>query len=91
VTISSTISRLAAVQEAGALEAETVVSLREAFEVVMHVRLDHHARQLGRDETPDNVVDPEELPPLARAQLREAFRAIAAAQKKLSVYVPLGM
>jgi len=24
-------------------------------------------------------------------QLREAFRAVAAAQKRLSVYVPLGM
>jgi hypothetical protein len=39
----------------------------------------------------DNIVDPATLAPLARAQLREAFRAIAAAQKLLSVYVPMGM
>jgi CBS domain-containing protein len=91
ITISSTISRLAAVEEAGTLDAETVVSLREAFEIIMDVRLEHHARQLTDDATPDNVVDPATLPPLARAQLREAFRAIAAAQKKLSVYVPLGL
>ncbi len=91
ITISSTISRLEAVHEVGALDAETAVSLREAFEIVADVRLDHHARQLEAGAQPDNVVDPPTLPPLARAQLREAFRAIAHAQKKLSVYVPLGM
>jgi CBS domain-containing protein len=91
ITISSTISRLAAVHEIGALDAETAVSLREAFEIVADVRLGHHARQLEAGAEPDNVVDPSTLPPLARAQLREAFRAIAHAQKKLSVYVPLGI
>jgi len=44
----------------------------------------------GSFQTVDNVVDPATLPPLTRSQLREAFRAIAHAQKKLSVYVPLG-
>jgi len=91
ITISSTISRLAAVHEAGVLDAETSASLREAFEIVMDVRLEHHARQLLAEAEPDNVVDPAALPPLARAQLREALRAIAHAQKQLSVYVPLGL
>jgi Putative nucleotidyltransferase substrate binding domain len=40
---------------------------------------------------PNNIVDPASLPPLKRLQLREAFRAVAHAQKKLSVYVPLGI
>jgi CBS domain-containing protein len=91
VTISSTIDRLAAVHEAGALDDDTAAALDEAFEVMMRVRLEHHAVQLGAGAEPTNVVDPSELPPLARAQLREAFRAVAAAQKKFSVYVPLGM
>jgi hypothetical protein len=30
------------------------------------------------------------LPPLARKELREAFRAIAAAQQQLYRFVPLG-
>jgi len=42
-------------------------------------------------EPVDNTVDPATLPPLARSQLREAFRAIAHAQKRLGVYVPMGM
>jgi CBS domain-containing protein len=91
VTVSSTMSRLAAVHEAGALDDETAAALDEAFEILMRVRLEHHAVLLETGGEPDNVVDPSTLPPIARAQLREAFRAIAAAQKKLSVYVPLGI
>ena len=48
-------------------------------------------RSSRRARQPTNVVAPATLPPLTRAQLREAFRAIAHAQKKLSVYVPLGI
>ena len=91
ITISSTADRLAAVRGAGALDTETAEALREAFEIVMRLRLDHHAEQIEADAKPDNVVDPAELPPLTRTQLREAFRAVAHAQKKLSVYVPLGL
>jgi signal-transduction protein with cAMP-binding, CBS, and nucleotidyltransferase domain len=57
----------------------------------MRLRLEHHADQIAAHAEPDNVVDPAELPPLTRSQLRDAFRAIAHAQKKLSVYVPLGL
>jgi CBS domain-containing protein len=91
ITISSTADRLAAVKEAGAVDDETAEALREAFEIVMRLRLEHHAGQIEAGTQPDNVVDPAELPPLARTQLREAFRAVAHAQKKLSVYVPLGL
>jgi CBS domain-containing protein len=91
VTISSTIDRLAAVREAEALDDDTAAALAEAFEILARVRLEHHAAQLDAGEPTDNVVDPDTLAPLARAQLREAFRAIAAAQKRLAVYVPIGM
>ena len=40
---------------------------------------------------PDNFIDPKALPPLLRQDVREAFRAIAAAQKRLSVWVPAGI
>jgi CBS domain-containing protein len=91
ITISSTIDRLEAVQASGALEAETATALREAFEIVMRIRLDNHAAQLEKGGEPTNIVAPAALPPLTRAQLREAFRAIAHAQKLLSVYVPQGL
>ncbi len=91
VTISSTTARLAAVHEAGGLDDDTSAALDEAFSILMRVRLEHHAGQLEAGRPTDNIVDPDTLPPLARVQLREAFRAVAAAQKRLSVYVPLGM
>jgi CBS domain-containing protein len=91
ITISSTVDRLVAVEESGALDGETATALAEAFQLIMRVRLEHHAAQIGAGATPDNVVDPAELGPLTRAQLREAFRAVAHAQKRLSVYVPLGL
>jgi CBS domain-containing protein len=91
ITISATTDRLEAVQAAGALDADTAAALREAFEIVMRIRLDNHAAQIEAGEEPTNVVAPASLPPLMRAQLREAFRAIAHAQKLLAVYVPLGL
>jgi CBS domain-containing protein len=91
VTISSTIDRLAAVHEAGGLDDDTAAALDEAFAILMRVRLEHQAVQIETGRPTDNVVDPDTLPPLARAQLREAFRAVAAAQKRFSVYVPLGI
>jgi CBS domain-containing protein len=91
VTISATNDRLIAVQELGALDDETGSALREAFAVLMRIRLEHHADQVEAGIAPDNTVDPAELPPLTRSHLRDALRAVAAAQKRLSVYVPLGL
>ena len=75
----------------GTAEVQLVAQLREAFEIVSRVRLDHHAACIDAGRDPDNVIDPKELPPLMRVHLREALRAVAAAQKQLGVYVPLGM
>jgi CBS domain-containing protein len=91
ITVSGTVDRLAALQEAGALDAETTAALTEGFQIVMRIRLEHHATQIESGGQPNNVVDPVDLRPLTRAQLREVFRAIAHVQKRLSVYVPLGL
>jgi len=55
------------------------------------IRFQHHASQIQAGRAPDNMVDPEDLPPLARLDLREALRTVTAAQKQLGHYVPLGM
>jgi CBS domain-containing protein len=91
ITISSTLDRLVAAQELGALDAETAAALREAFEIVARIRLEHHASCIAAGRDPDNLIRPKDLSPLTRVYLREAFRAVAAAQKQLAVYVPLGM
>src|SRR5262249_46088761 len=86
VTISATLDRLVAVEELGRVPRVEATALREAFDVAWRIRLAHHARQLESGQTPDNYIDPETLGPLEREELREAFRAIAAAQKRLQVY-----
>jgi CBS domain-containing protein len=91
ITISGTVDRLVAAQETGRLDAETATALREAFETVTRVRLERHAECLADGRPADNRVDPEALPPLRRAALREALRAVTDAQRQLSVYVRLGM
>jgi CBS domain-containing protein len=91
ITISATVERLAAVEELGAINKETAQSLFEAFEVIWQVRLAHHAEQCRADLPPNNLIRPDQLAPLARKELREAFRAIAAAQQQLNRFVPLGI
>jgi CBS domain-containing protein len=91
ITISSTLDRLVAAEEVRAVEKETAEALRESFTVIAGVRLQHHAAQIEAGQLPDNLIDPNELPPLTRRELREAFRIIAHTQKRLNVYVPLGL
>jgi CBS domain-containing protein len=91
ITISGTVDRLLAAQETGQLDAETATALREAFETVTRVRLERHAECLAAGRPADNRIDPEALPPLRRAALRDALRAVADAQRRLSVYVRPGM
>jgi CBS domain-containing protein len=91
VTISATLDRLVAAQEVGGMDADTATGLREAFAIVSRIRIAHHAAQVEGGTPIDNLIDPGELAPLARNELREAFRVIAHAQKRLSAYVPSGV
>jgi signal-transduction protein with cAMP-binding, CBS, and nucleotidyltransferase domain len=91
ITISATLDRLVAAEGLGAISKETAQSLREAFEVIYQIRLDHQAEQVGAGLKPDNIIRPEELQPAARAELREAFNAIGRAQQPLYRFVPLGI
>jgi CBS domain-containing protein len=91
ITIAATLDRLVAAEGLGAMNKETAQSLREAFAIICQARVDHHAQQIRAGLRPDNLIRPEELPPLARAELREAFHAIGRAQQQLSRFVPYGI
>jgi CBS domain-containing protein len=83
VTSASTRERLKAAGEAGTLPAGDAQLLREAFDLVGELRLAHQVDQLRAGVVPDDHVDPETLSPLMRAQLKEAFRAVASVQKRV--------
>jgi CBS domain-containing protein len=91
VTISSTVGRLHAAEDAGTLAPDTVASLLEAFALMTRLRLEHQAAQAEAATEPDNRIDFGALPPLTREQLKTAFKAVAEAQHALSRFVPLGM
>jgi CBS domain-containing protein len=88
VTISSTLDRIEAAASIGVLDRAVADGLREAFEVINRIRFDHHAGQVQAGATPDNLIDPEELPPIARAELREALAVVRRAQKRVGAWSP---
>jgi CBS domain-containing protein len=91
ITTSATLDRLSAAEEVGQLDADTASSLREAFGIVLRVRHEHHAACFRAGRVADNRIDPDELSAPRRAGLIEALRAVADAQKRLSVVRPLRM
>jgi CBS domain-containing protein len=84
VTSASTRARLRAAGEAGTLTADDAATLTEAFDLICAVRLDHQVEQLRAGEKPDNHLHPGMLTPVARASLKEAFRAVAAVQRRVA-------
>ena len=79
----STVTRLRIASLHGTTDGDTARELQDAFESVCRVRLEHQAAQIERGVPPDNRIDPAELPSPARRQLKEAFRAIARAQRRV--------
>jgi CBS domain-containing protein len=88
VTISGTVDRIEAAASVGALDRGVADGLREAFEVINRVRFEHHAAQVQAGATPDNLIDPEELAPIARGELREALGVVRRAQKRVGAWSP---
>jgi hypothetical protein len=53
----------------------------EAFELFSALRLEHQVTQIEQGREPDDMLDPEEIDPLTRRYLRDAFREVAAVQR----------
>jgi CBS domain-containing protein len=83
ITIQSTVERLAAVCEVDAEAAECDRTLRESYLDLQQLQLEHHAGGVHTGRKPDNIIDTDALRPLTRVRLREALRAVAAAQERL--------
>jgi CBS domain-containing protein len=88
VTISPTIDRIEAVANMGGLERDVADGLSEAWSVITRLRFEHHAAQIADGKPPDNLIDPDALPPIARADLREALHVVRRAQKRLGAWSP---
>jgi CBS domain-containing protein len=91
VTSASTRERLRAAADAGTLSRSDAQTLEDAFDMISELRLQHQVDQLRAGVTPDNHVDPKALSELTRSHLKEAFRAIAAVQKRIAAELDLGV
>src|SRR3712207_9048506 len=79
-----------AAAEAGTLPADDVRNLREAFDLVLELRLDHQVEQLRAGRRPDDHLAPADLDPVTRGALKEALRGVSAGQRRLSRPTPPG-
>jgi CBS domain-containing protein len=84
VTCTSTAERLRVAGDAGTLPPTDAGTLLEAYELIVELRVEHQIAQLSAGERPDNFIDPAALSPLTRSHMREAFRAVAAVQKRVA-------
>jgi CBS domain-containing protein len=91
ITISPTLDRIEAIASASVLEPGVAGALAEAFIVIARVRFEHHAALIAAGKPPDNLIDPDELPPIARGELREALHSVRRSQKQLGVWQPVGL
>jgi CBS domain-containing protein len=91
VTSASTRERLRAAAAAGTLSDAHARTLDDALTLITDLRVEHQVNQLRAGEEPDDFVNPAALTGLTRSYLREAFRAVASVQKRVSAELKLGV
>lgn len=79
----STQDRLEDAADKGVLHPDSMADLRDAFEFISTVRLQHQARQIENNQTPDNFVSPEQLSSLERRHLKDAFEVVRTLQEAM--------
>jgi CBS domain-containing protein len=89
VSAASTPARLDAAETEGTLAGDDAAVLRDAFELVCALRMEHHVDRLRAGLPPDDLIDPKRLPPLTRTSLKEAFRAVARVQRGITLQLGL--
>jgi CBS domain-containing protein len=85
VSAASTRARLEAAEAAGTLGSEDAAILRDAFELISELRIEHQVEQLREGRPPDNLIEPAALTPLTKAALKEAFRAVTRVQRGIAL------
>jgi CBS domain-containing protein len=81
----NTIERLQDIAAAGDMSREMAYSLIDAHEFIAGIRLEAQGKQYRAGNTPDNHLDPRELSPLMRHQIKDAFHIVRDAQNAMKV------
>ena len=86
---TNTFDRISMLLEKGVFSQEEAGVLKEAFNVLMLLRLRHHAKVINQGKKPDNFINPDELSLIQRTMLKEAFKAIDQLQDELETHFGL--
>jgi len=78
---TNTLDRLLASRREGLFSAREVDDLRDAHELIAHLRLTHQLARLDGGAPPDNFINPQTLGKADRLLLKEAFKTIAWLQR----------
>jgi CBS domain-containing protein len=79
----NTRERLTQLADHGHMNAGDAADLRDAFEFIGTVRLQHQVDQIRRGETPDNYVSPNVLSDFDRRHLKDAFKIASRMQSAM--------
>ena len=79
----NTLERLREAGKVNALSRSGAADLEDAFELIATLRTQHQARQIRAGLRPDNYLPPEELSPLERSHLKDAFGVIDTVQEAM--------
>jgi CBS domain-containing protein len=81
----NTIERLQAMERAGVMSRDMAYSLIDAHEFISGIRLEAQGKQYRTGLTADNYLDPTELSPLVRHQIKDAFHVVREAQNAMKM------
>jgi CBS domain-containing protein len=76
----NTHDRLLCAADGGDISAQSARDLRDAFEFLAALRIQHQARQIAAGLAPDNFMNPVEISNFERTQLKDAFNVVQSLQ-----------
>ncbi|MEN8141736.1 MAG: putative nucleotidyltransferase substrate binding domain-containing protein [Thermodesulfobacteriota bacterium] len=87
---SNTMVRIKLLAEQQAITPEFHTEIKEAYELIMQIRLEHQLEQIELGEEPDNFINPGQLSDLEKQSLKEAFEVTRRLQTFLKQEFRLG-
>jgi CBS domain-containing protein len=82
---TNTLERIEALIEKGVFSAAEGNDLREAFNLLMLLRLQNHLSQMNQGKSLDNHINPDDLSLIQRSVLKAAFKSIAQLQNRMEI------
>jgi len=88
INATNTLQRLELVRSQQLLSNEMAADIREAFGLILFLRMNEHLRQKEKNLEPNDYINPKVLPKLQKKSLIEAFHVIRDLQGELKAHFP---